>query len=504
MRNYLLCVMLGSLLSISARPADSHESAKVNVNWDKPDRISQTSASVLYIPGWPDRRGTKMHDQVFGALRDLHSDFDTYLGWNGSPLLVVAELKPPQTRRTFWDFTNLDPYVEDFMEATKGHPIALDMSTIPEWMFKTDKPIPVPDDPATQSPWYQGNELRDPTCKELAEYYARLASWYMRGGFGDENGEWHASGHRFKVQYWGVLNEVDLEHETTPEQYTQRYDAIVEAVRQVAPEMKFAGPYLGWGATGGRFYEFFLDPKNHKSGIPIDMLTYHFFALPAPDEDFNAMVIDVFGQADRFLNDVGYIEQIRKRLAPQAQTSIDELGVMLTEESVETGSKPIPDDYWNLYGASWAYEYAELSRLGIEVVGMPQLFGFPGRAASSTLVDWRTGKPNSAYWVLKMIRENVGSGGELFDADVEIHPEPVFPPKNAYVYAMGYKSIQGDKKILLINRRNRRFEVNIPNAAGAHVEIVDESTAFDPPKQSTLSGDQITLGGLAVAVITLK
>ena len=75
----------------------------------------------------------------------------------------------------------------DFLEATKGHSVILNFSTIPQWMYKTDKPVEYPADP-NQVTWSyeQGTELRDPTMKEVAEYFARLVSWYTAGGFTDE------------------------------------------------------------------------------------------------------------------------------------------------------------------------------------------------------------------------------------------------------------------------------------------------------------------------------
>ena len=77
-------------------------------------------------------------------------------------------------------------------------------------MFKTDKPVPYPADP-NQPVWNyeQGTELRDPSMKEVADYYARLVSWYTQGGFTDEFGKRHESGHHYKIDYWEVLNEVD-------------------------------------------------------------------------------------------------------------------------------------------------------------------------------------------------------------------------------------------------------------------------------------------------------
>lgn len=67
--------------------------------------------------------------------------------------------------------------------------------------------------------------------EELGDYYARLVSWYTRGGFTDENGKWHESGRHFNFPYWEVLNDPELEHAMTPEQHTARYDAIVSAMR---------------------------------------------------------------------------------------------------------------------------------------------------------------------------------------------------------------------------------------------------------------------------------
>ena len=77
--------------------------------------------------------------------------------------------------------------------------------------------------------------------KELADYYRRPVSWYSKGGFDDKHGKHHQSGYKFKIDYWEVLNEVDFEHRMTPETYTAVYDAIVQGIREVAPQMKFVG-----------------------------------------------------------------------------------------------------------------------------------------------------------------------------------------------------------------------------------------------------------------------
>ena len=110
----------------------------------------------------------------------------------------------------------------DFLEATKGHSVILNFSTIPAWMFKTDKPVTYPADP-DQAVWdyTQGTELRDPSMKEIGEYYGRLFSWYTQGGFTDEFGKRHESGYHYSIPYWEVLNEIEFEHKMTPETYTK-------------------------------------------------------------------------------------------------------------------------------------------------------------------------------------------------------------------------------------------------------------------------------------------
>jgi hypothetical protein len=84
--------------------------------------------------------------------------------WYPWPKMGVAELKPPENGKAYWDFALMDEYTEDFTKATEGRPVVIDYSTIPEWMFKTKAPAAYPEDPE-QITWdyEQGTELRDPT-----------------------------------------------------------------------------------------------------------------------------------------------------------------------------------------------------------------------------------------------------------------------------------------------------------------------------------------------------
>ena len=72
-----------------------------------------------------------------------------------------------------------------------------------------------------------------------------------------------------------------------------------------------------------------------------------------------------------------------------------------------------------------------------------------------------------------------------------------------YVNAHGFITRDGAHKVLLANKRDCTFVISVPGAAGGHVEVVDQQTAFQPPAGGKLRSDEVTLGGLAVAVVTL-
>jgi hypothetical protein len=197
------------------------------------------------------------------------------------------------------------------------------------------------------------------------------------------------------------------------------------------------------------------------------------------------------------LNATRYIETIRKRLSPGTRTTINEIGAISAEDLTqgEPGYvfKPIPNSYWGLASATYAYLFGELSRIGIDVAGESQLVGYPTQFPSVSMVDWTDGKPNARYWTLKLLKDNFGPGDKLVETQVD----------NRYVYALGAVKSDGKRRVLLVNKRNRPFEISIPGARGGQFDRVDQTTALAPPASSSLADDQVTLGGFAVAVVTL-
>jgi hypothetical protein len=270
----------------------------------------------------------------------------------------------------------------------------------------------------------------------------------------------------------------------------------------VQPDLKFVGLALAM-TTKPEYFEYFLDHKNHKAGIPVDFISYHFYAIPTGDQTPEVEQFTYFDQADGFLKTVRYIEAIRKRLSPETKTTIDELGVISADDVLQDQpghiAKPIPNSYWNLAGAMYAYIFGELTKIGIDVAGESQLVGYPTQFPSVSMVDWNDGKPNARFWALKLLHDNFHSGDKL----VEIEPVRPSAPSYPYIYSLAFATADGKRKVLLVNKRDRTFEVSIAGASGGTAEIVDQTTAFQPPASHKLKGDTINLGGYSVAAVTL-
>jgi len=487
-----------SLLAAARLAADESKPAgcTVSASWDRTVATSRSTPTLQVVVNPMLRPGSTMHDNSVAALKAIHASFVRFVPWLPYPRLAVAELEPPTASGTSWDFALIDPMVKDFVEATGGAPTVVNFSTIPAWLFKTEKPVPYPADPNGLGWEYtQGTELRDPTGRELGGYYARLVSWYTNGGFTDENGKLHTSGLHYDFPIWEVLNEVESEHLTTPKQYTERYDAIVHAIHAVSPRTRFMGLALEGPSENGAWLEYFLDPANHRPGTPLDYISYHFYAAPAQNESPDSWQFTFFDQADGFLATVRYIELIRKRLSPATKTDVNEIGSILPgDPGSPTGPPPqIPDAYWNVSAAMFAYLYANLARQGIDVIGESQLIGYPSQFPSVTMIDWKNAQPNARYWVLRLLVDHFHPGDQLVDTKVD---------GGGDVFAQGFITASS-RTLLLVNKRNRPIRVTLPASAdGAHLLTVDASTGENPPRETLLAKRTLTLAPFAVTIVS--
>ena len=239
------------------------------------------------------------------------------------------------------------------------------------------------------------------------------------------------------------------------------------------------------------YFEYFLNPKNHKPGVPLEGISYHFYGRPSTTDHINdSYQFSFFDQANGFLDRVRFIESIRKRLAPHVFTQINELGNILKDHDY---TDPIEDRYWNLSGAMYAYLFIELNKMGIDVVGESQLVGYPTQFPDVSMMNWKNGKPNARYWVLRLIKTNFGPGDKLVTTSVA----------NQNIMGQAFVTTKG-KKLLLVNRSEKEQSLELPDATGAAVNYVDLTTGDNPIGQTQLNNSTITLKPFAVTVVSWK
>ncbi|CAF4122391.1 unnamed protein product, partial [Rotaria sordida] len=194
-------------------------------------------------------------------------------------LLIQIQCDPPQNN-TYYNFTYLDTMLQDFLDATDGHSRIILFCTQPNWLFKQDTPHIYPDNASLTDWGYPvGTELVDDTMQALGDYYGRLFAWYTRGGFTDEYGRKHISNYEYNWDYTEIFNEVESEHQMTVEYYTRAYDAVIQGIRRHTNnyDMKYVGMSL-MGHNKFNWYRYFLNHSNHAPDIPLDMISYHFYA----------------------------------------------------------------------------------------------------------------------------------------------------------------------------------------------------------------------------------
>lgn len=135
-------------------------------------------------------------------------------------------------------------------------------------------------------------------------------------------------------------------------------------------------------------------------------------------------------------------------MSPHTITMINEIGSILRSPAV---TAPIPNDYWNLSGAMYAYMFLELTKIGVDVAGESQLVGYPTQFPDVSMMNWENGKPNARYWVLKLLINNFGPGDKLVSTSWHggsTNGQPSSVASQAIITKKG-------KKILLINKLNK-------------------------------------------------
>jgi len=358
-------------------------------------------------------------------------------------------------------------------------------------MWNTQYDVTYPAD-ANEIDWSyeQGNELRDWSLQELKQYYTNLVSYYTKGGFVDQYGNVIKSPYNFNIPYWEVLNEVESEHQMSVEYYTQIYDAIVSGILSVQPNMKFVGMALCCPSSDKNWFTYFLDSANHAPNIPLDYISFHFYASCGNRTD-ESEYATFFPQADKFMEKIAIpAMQVRDKLSPSTKIDLDEIGVILPDDNGEF-PVAIPSSYWHAAGAMYAYIVGKLSLVGVDVLGESQLVGFPTQFPSVTELYWTDGTPTARYWILQMLIDNIHLGDKFVQTNTT---------NNEYVFASAFIS-SNTKKLMIVNKLNEDIQLFFPDFTGGTIIYLDSSMGSFPPITTTLAEGDIYLGGWAVAFI---
>jgi len=268
-------------------------------------------------------------------------------------------------------------------------------------------------------------------------------------------------------------------------------------MQSVDPDLKFMAISLAHPSSRPEMFEYFLDPAHHKAGIPIDFITYHFYAEHSSHEGIDNWQYTFFNQAAGFLDTVRYVENIRKRLNPSVRTDLNELGVILYQDSIQRRPgfvyKPEPEGYFALAGALYAHLYIELARLGIDVIGESQLVGYPSQYPSVTMIDHTNSQPNARFWVLKLLHDNFSPGDKLYTPS----------GTGEDIAAEGFDTTHG-RRMLVVNRRAFATDATLPaEFANSKVAYVAASTGDRAPVMEKLDNRTIHLRPFETAVLSL-
>jgi hypothetical protein len=493
----------------AVQPADGN-AVMVSAKWNEIVRVSETVPTTQLLAHAYTLRSNPLHTPLLKAVRELHTNDTRLQFWYSVTNQAVPELKEPTTTETFWNFQYIDPLVSEFFANTSGkHHV--NIGTIPRWMFDVP-PVEIPSDPAASFYPYttgtKGDLLKDPTGRQFAEYQARIYQWFTQGGFTDELGKYHKSSHHYKVDYWGILNEPDFENKITVEEYTKIYDAVASAIHKIDPNVQFFGPEVAGAEVP--WADYFLNPKNHSpNALQVQWFSFHnyveanndpttwqtrFFTGPPPARNTDG------ASAQAFVDRIRQVIKIRDELSPKTKVIIDELG---TFNLVKPGEEPCQASepynaynplYWDAIGANWAVNFITAENLGIPLISMSQMLGYPTQCPSISMVNSDTARPNAHYWVLKLINDNFGPGDKLTRTQ----------SSSSDVVAQASITSSG-RKVLLVNTSNQTVTVDLANAytgVGLVAEVVDQASGEQPPRNERVKGPHITLASFAVAVVS--
>eukprot|EP01084_Bolivina_argentea_P155381 270768_1 len=243
-----------------------------------------------------------------------------------------------------YNFTLVDQVFSDVMNAINPNNIKnktiINFSAIPNWFYQNvSYGSGINDNPWIGSSYNgHGNNIflnNKTTPINIGKYFSNIINYYKNGEFMDEYGNKYISNYNYTIDHWEILNEPKLQG-NTPQSYTILYDNIVNQIKLSSEknnDIKFVGMATSDHATID-WYEYFLNHSNHNPiNIPIDWISFHHY-IHLPNGTVNNQFFKIFDDVDNWIkNNVTKIISLRDKLSPNTQITIDEIGILTTDNS---------------------------------------------------------------------------------------------------------------------------------------------------------------------------
>jgi hypothetical protein len=295
----------------------------------------------------------------------------------------------PESQQGVWDFQRTDTAIAQLR--AQGVSFVLNIRSAPPWMFAPS------------------GQLRDPTFHEFALYVARLVGWYNKGGFTDDNGVFHASGHVNWVHTWEIWNEPDSGDEipapvpdrngqwASAQEYAQLYSTVVQAMRGVDPTVVAGGPALIWQdpTRYAPYIQTFLQDVTQ----PVAFVSIHFYPtgdLNEPDQAVLQQVTTTYHQI------VAGVQNVMK--GKHIPLWVDELGF--------NESSRLPIDPRGTSPIAYAFIADIFTQSAVLGVAQVDQFPFASNAQYGEL-DEKTGQPFRTYWLYRRLSQAFPPGSQL-------------------------------------------------------------------------------------------
>ena len=127
---------------------------------------------------------------------------------------------------------------------------------------------------------------------------------------------------------------------------------------------------------------------------------------------------------------------VRDRLAPDVKIAITEFGTLYEDDQQGPGfgvDGGLPLPFWGAAAAFYAYSFAQLAEMGVDVLTHSQLIGSPPlpewgiraqQFPSVSMLDWRTGLGTAKYWVTRLLVQQLRPGRDAI-SHARVSAEPV-------------------------------------------------------------------------------